>query len=131
MKMFDLNEVQIVPTARHPINPVPNAVRCGVQEARRASCVPKARYRYTKSCVPQARSYPLCDYPPRTASCTGFPKYRASARRQYIYCNRSNVFIKKSVNLWSDFLRNAAQIIFTCLVYNMLRYEQIKRLGMN
>ena len=29
------------------------------------------------------------------------------------------------------FLRNAAQIIFTCLVYNMLRYEQIKRLGMN
>ena len=29
------------------------------------------------------------------------------------------------------FLRNAAQIIFTCLVYNMLRYEQIRRLGMN
>ena len=29
------------------------------------------------------------------------------------------------------FLRNAAQIIITCLVYNMLRYEQIKRLGMN
>ena len=29
------------------------------------------------------------------------------------------------------FLRNSAQIIFTCLVYNMLRYEQIRRLGMN
>ena len=29
------------------------------------------------------------------------------------------------------FLRNAAQNIFTCLVYNMLRDEQIKRLGMN
>ena len=28
-------------------------------------------------------------------------------------------------------LRNAAQIIFTCLDYSMLRYEQIKRLGMN
>ncbi len=57
--MFDLNEVQIVPTARHPINPVPNAVRCGVQEARRASCVPEARYRYTISCVPTARFFPL------------------------------------------------------------------------
>ena len=29
------------------------------------------------------------------------------------------------------FLRNAAQIIFTCLVNNMLRCEQIKRLAMN
>ncbi len=28
-------------------------------------------------------------------------------------------------------LRNVAQIIFTCLDYSMLKYEQIKRLGMN
>ena len=53
-----MNEVRIVPTARNSINPVPNAVRCGVQEARRASCVPEARYRYTISCVPSARSSP-------------------------------------------------------------------------
>lgn len=77
--MFDLNKVLIVPTARNSINPVPNAVRCGVQEARRASCVPEARYRYTISCVPTARFFPLHSYLPHTASCMRLIRYRASS----------------------------------------------------
>lgn len=75
--MFDLNEVRIVPMARHPINPVPNAVRCGVQEARRASCVPEARYRYTISCVPSARSSPYTAAHLTQQSCMRLIGYRA------------------------------------------------------
>ena len=41
------------------------------------SCVPEVRYRYTISCVPSARSFPLYRCPPRTASCTGLLEYRA------------------------------------------------------
>ena len=83
--MFDLNEVRIVPTARNSINPVPNAVRCGVQEARRASCVPEARYRYTISCVPPARFFPLHSCHPAQQAVRGYQNIVLPARQQQSY----------------------------------------------
>ncbi len=53
---------------------------------------------------------------------------RARVEHVFGYCEQSlHGMFSHSVG----FVRNAARNILTSLVYNMLRYEQIQRLGMN